>query len=216
MGQKPPSKNKAKKKTSGPVIETVLDHIAWSYANLARADAALAEGCVKYGVHHHMIRSKLFKGLRTGTMSMQSLYDDERLKLKFPQACCYCGSTERLSLDHLIPRFRGGEDDADNLVWACRSCNSSKGNTDLLRWMRRKDKFPSIFLLRRYLKLVARYCERNELMRYSLNHPALVNLPFDIALIPQSFPELVELQHWVDPAEADQERSVAQEDSPGV
>ena len=120
------------KKARGPMIETVWDHIAWFYANLARADAALSEGCLKYKRHHHIIRSKLFSGLRTGKMSMRSLYDDERLKMTFPQACCYCGSTEGLSLDHLIPRFRGGEDEGDNLVWASRRCNSSKGSADLL------------------------------------------------------------------------------------
>ena len=120
------------KKARGPMIETVWDHIAWSYANLARADAALIEGCLKYKRHHHIIRSKLFSGLRTGKMSMRSLYDDERLKMTLPQACCYCGSAEALSLDHLIPRFRGGEDEGDNLVWASRRCNSSKGSADLL------------------------------------------------------------------------------------
>lgn len=42
-------------------------------------------------------------------------------------ACRYCGSTERLSIDHVVPRCRGGGDDEANLVVACRSCNSRKG-----------------------------------------------------------------------------------------
>jgi len=46
--------------------------------------------------------------------------------------CRYCGAhqtelSERLALDHVIPRSQGGTDHASNLVPACRSCNSRKG-----------------------------------------------------------------------------------------
>lgn len=41
-------------------------------------------------------------------------------------ACRYCGSKDRLSIDHLIPRSRDGSDDASNLVVACKTCNSKK------------------------------------------------------------------------------------------
>lgn len=42
--------------------------------------------------------------------------------------CQYCGSTKRLTLDHVMPRSRGGRDTWDNLVAACESCNTRKGN----------------------------------------------------------------------------------------
>lgn len=54
---------------------------------------------------------------------------------KLPQACCYCGSSIRLSVDHLFPRMRGGADTGDNIVWACRVCNGSKGGRDMLEWL---------------------------------------------------------------------------------
>lgn len=38
-----------------------------------------------------------------------------------PHACSYCGSDERLTVDHLMPRSRGGPETADNVVWACSS-----------------------------------------------------------------------------------------------
>jgi len=41
--------------------------------------------------------------------------------------CNYCGLTENLSLDHIFPQKYGGKDDAENLIFACRKCNSSKG-----------------------------------------------------------------------------------------
>ncbi|MEM1055926.1 MAG: HNH endonuclease [Bacteroidota bacterium] len=42
--------------------------------------------------------------------------------------CQYCGSTERLTIDHVMPRSRGGKDAWDNLVAACTPCNNKKGN----------------------------------------------------------------------------------------
>jgi 5-methylcytosine-specific restriction endonuclease McrA len=43
-------------------------------------------------------------------------------------ACQYCGSTKRLTLDHVIPRSKGGTHTWNNVVAACEKCNSSKGD----------------------------------------------------------------------------------------
>jgi hypothetical protein len=43
--------------------------------------------------------------------------------------CVYCGNVfppEQLSLDHVEPRMRGGDNSAGNLVTACRACNARK------------------------------------------------------------------------------------------
>jgi 5-methylcytosine-specific restriction endonuclease McrA len=43
--------------------------------------------------------------------------------------CQYCGGKEaELTLDHVIPKSRGGEESWENLVTACKPCNSKKGN----------------------------------------------------------------------------------------
>ena len=42
--------------------------------------------------------------------------------------CVYCGATERLTLDHVLPKSRGGPDAWENLVAACTPCNNRKGN----------------------------------------------------------------------------------------
>jgi hypothetical protein len=41
--------------------------------------------------------------------------------------CRYCGATQDLTIDHVVPRCLGGTDDADNLTVACRPCNGRKG-----------------------------------------------------------------------------------------
>jgi len=43
--------------------------------------------------------------------------------------CQYCGSKKYLlTIDHIIPKSRGGEDSWENLVAACVNCNNKKGN----------------------------------------------------------------------------------------
>jgi 5-methylcytosine-specific restriction endonuclease McrA len=42
--------------------------------------------------------------------------------------CQYCGSTKQLTLDHVIPRSKGGKHTWDNVVIACERCNSRKGD----------------------------------------------------------------------------------------
>ena len=42
--------------------------------------------------------------------------------------CQYCGMRSRdLTLDHVVPKHRGGGHSWDNLVSACRACNHRKG-----------------------------------------------------------------------------------------
>ena len=43
--------------------------------------------------------------------------------------CVYCGTTNgRLTLDHVIPRSRGGDSIWENVVTACAPCNLRKGD----------------------------------------------------------------------------------------
>lgn len=46
------------------------------------------------------------------------------------QDCVYCGRPAN-TVDHIIPKIKGGQDVAWNLVPCCKSCNSSKKDKDL-------------------------------------------------------------------------------------
>lgn len=85
---------------------------------------------------------------------------DERVKLT--GTCLYCGD-RTTSMDHLIPRFKDGPESADNLLPACRSCNSSKGPKDVFEWAASKGFFP-LGVTRRYLVLAWSWCERTGLL----------------------------------------------------
>jgi 5-methylcytosine-specific restriction endonuclease McrA len=42
--------------------------------------------------------------------------------------CQYCGTGKSLTIDHVIPRSRGGSHTWDNVVIACEKCNGRKGD----------------------------------------------------------------------------------------
>ena len=45
-------------------------------------------------------------------------------------ACNKCGATEKLELDHIVPRFSGGTTERSNAQTLCRLCNKKKFWTD--------------------------------------------------------------------------------------
>jgi 5-methylcytosine-specific restriction endonuclease McrA len=64
------------------------------------------------------------------------LTDDHRgnIGIKSKGRCWYCGadfSRLKRTLDHVVPRSRGGSNHPSNLVFACQSCNSEKGSRSL-------------------------------------------------------------------------------------
>jgi 5-methylcytosine-specific restriction endonuclease McrA len=45
--------------------------------------------------------------------------------------CVYCGSKKQLTLDHVIPKSKGGRNEWNNLVTCCFKCNLKKGDKTL-------------------------------------------------------------------------------------
>ena len=174
-------------------IEIVREQIYWAYANLAMAHTAVDKKQEKYVRFNYMIRAKLFKGLKEGTMNIRTIFDDERIKLQTGQMCNYCGSSEKLALDHIFPQRFGGKDNAENLIYACRSCNSSKGKKDLMEWMHFRGQFLPLMIIRRYLKLTLYYCINNNLIDKKIDEIIDMKLPFKIDLLPTLYPSPNEL-----------------------
>ncbi len=174
---------------------TIGQLLHWSYANLAMAHAAVSSKAQAYGRTHFIIRARLYAGLNKQTMNIGPLAADDRLKMILPQSCCYCGGKDHLSVDHLIPTSRGGPNTGDNLVWACRPCNSSKNAKDVLEWLAAQGVFPPILLLRRYLKLSIEICRERSLMDVPLADAP--ELPFALSAIPRLYPAPAQLKLWV-------------------
>lgn len=52
--------------------------------------------------------------------------------------CFFCDSPNAQTLDHLIPKAKGGTEHDSNLVGCCARDNASKGCEDALQWFRRQ------------------------------------------------------------------------------
>lgn len=67
-------------------------------------------------------------------------YDEWKVVLDlFDNECAYCGSKEKLTVDHVIPLYKGGPNDISNLIPACKRCNCSKNKSDVIDWYRAQD-----------------------------------------------------------------------------
>jgi 5-methylcytosine-specific restriction endonuclease McrA len=102
--------------------------------------------------------------------------------LRDEDTCQYCGKHSReLTLDHVVPRSRGGQSTWENLVASCRACNGKKGNRLLkeanMRLLRQPrpltQEYAGVFLLR-YPRLREAYEEF--LMSAQHHHKASLSL----------------------------------------
>ena len=56
------------------------------------------------------------------------------LKKLYASPCFYCGSTEKITADHIVPISRGGRHSIGNLLPACFKCNVLKSNMFIMEW----------------------------------------------------------------------------------
>jgi len=50
--------------------------------------------------------------------------------------CAYCGRKHPTTLDHVVPRAKGGGQDRRNLIGACGACNLEKSDMPWFEWYR--------------------------------------------------------------------------------
>ena len=94
-----------------------------------------------WGDYYHKNREALVNKGRNNNHSRKSLQKDyiptqdlTDYKARFNH-CIYCQKeTDYLTLDHVVALSKGGSHSLDNIVFCCRSCNSSKNASDLLDW----------------------------------------------------------------------------------
>ena len=78
----------------------------------------------------------------------------------------------------------------ENIVFACKTCNSSKADRDMFGWyVEHFDTFPSIYLTATYLKKIYLFAQANDLLNIELSVLDTMDLPFDWKYIPTKYPE---------------------------
>lgn len=141
------SEGKARVVKPPTAVKTVRELIYWEYARLIARGAGF-EG------NYRFIMSR-FQKLKRGEIHWSDIMHDDRKTIERGKTTCiYCGCTDNLSWEHLIPISKGGPNIISNQIVACRSCNSSKGDKDIFEWYAgRHEEIPAL-VKSKYLKLV--------------------------------------------------------------
>lgn len=79
-----------------------------------------------YNTYVRPVIIRLLKYIKHFTRNLRP--NRNRIYKRDGNQCVYCGSTKNLTLDHIIPKSRGGNNDWLNLVTSCSKCNLKKGN----------------------------------------------------------------------------------------
>lgn len=64
---------------------------------------------------------------RRDTYIRWSSDDEAYIRNKFGHRCAYCGTEDKLELEHFIPVYHGGKAHPGNLLYACGKCNHGVG-----------------------------------------------------------------------------------------
>jgi hypothetical protein len=143
-------------------VKTIREEILYEYAKLISRSA--------HGKIVYPFVADRFKKLRDGQVTISGTIREWEREQELPHQCVFCGSTEDLSTDHLIPKSRGGDDSADNLVQACKTCNSSRGDKGVFEWLglKEKDKLHRL-VAGKYLKQLLKIHEQEKTIDISVD-----------------------------------------------
>lgn len=67
----------------------------------------------------------------------------ESIYIAWDYKCAYC-EEPATSLDHIVPRFKSGSSNRNNLIPACRRCNSNKASSPVEDWYQQQDYFNQV------------------------------------------------------------------------
>lgn len=109
---------------------------AWRKKNPERAAAIRERSYAKTSRAYYALAARKRKALKMNAPGRGVTAQDwaEILEL-FGGKCAYCLTADATSMDHVVPITRGGAHDPENIVPACKSCNCSKNNKSLLRFV---------------------------------------------------------------------------------
>ena len=154
---------------------------------------AVNAGKKKRDLKCYMIRAKAFKAYKEGRWNIHDLLENNLAKIQCNNYCWYCGKEvepSKLTKDHVFPRSKGGDNNMDNIIMVCKSCNSSKGDMDLFEWYEEiRHEFPPIPILVHYLKNIYHYSVDHGLMDKHAEELDMMDLPFNWRYIPIEYPQ---------------------------
>ena len=88
----------------------------------------------KFDREKHRIRKQRRKAKLNNLIGTLTASDWSECLLFFGHSCAYCGCGGEMTQDHVIPIDSGGNYNKENIVPACKKCNSSKRNFEMQDW----------------------------------------------------------------------------------
>jgi hypothetical protein len=82
-------------------VRTLSDLIYWQYAKIISESAG-------FGKENFGFIMNRYRKLKSGEIEWSSSIREWLREKESPDRCIYCGSMERLTVDHMIPASRGG------------------------------------------------------------------------------------------------------------
>ncbi len=175
--------------------DTVGQRIYWSYSWLIATRIAQEMNLPPGKRERNKKAVPIFGKLDRGELTISSLESDYFQAMIASAMCAHCGASSKLTKDHLIPCSRGGREISENIVLACQACNSRRRDVDLMCWYRADRRFPTLVLLRHYLKICRNVSVEMQLFDTPVEQARADGLPFDPTALPEKFPELEMLRY---------------------
>ncbi len=130
-------------------VETIRDLIYYQYAKVIARRAFNASDGKEAKKYSYGFIKNTFRELKSGVKSWSEITREDWQFVESEKKCIYCGCEGELQKEHIVPKSLGIQprcktcdiiQGIHNQVWACRSCNSSKGTKGLYEFY--KEKFP--------------------------------------------------------------------------
>lgn len=116
-----------------PVDYSLYDFESWCALSERGLQEAGENGERYIHTPHFRVRlpEVIILSLFNGIVRREVSFSRRNIFARDKHRCQYCGqrpAKQELTIDHVMPRSRGGRDTWDNLVLACVKCNVTKGN----------------------------------------------------------------------------------------
>lgn len=153
-------------------VKTIQNLIFYQYAKIIAKSAMKTGDNATAKRNHYGFIKKTFRELRDGQKRWSCILREDLQFVESDKACVYCGATENLTKEHIIPKSLRINDRCatcdkiqgiHNIVYACKHCNSAKRDMGLYTFFNKMngtfndpDLIPPL-LEKKYLKLMW-YC----------------------------------------------------------
>ena len=128
-------------------VTTIKDLIFYQYAKIIARSALHAPDGTAVKANHYGFIKQTFRELQTGKKSWSEITREDWHFVQSEQRCIYCGALADLQKEHIVPRSIRINDRCPvcekiqgihNQIWACKPCNSAKGDQGLYSFYKTK------------------------------------------------------------------------------